>query len=69
MIKDEGDVMRREVRRFAWLPSRLADGSWCHLDWMIVTEELEPDYGGVSTGIWLAVKRVRAAPARGGPTR
>jgi hypothetical protein len=47
----------RRIERFAWLPVRLENGEWIHLRWYHAVERFEPDWGGVSTGNWLVVRR------------
>jgi hypothetical protein len=44
---------------FAWLPV-WCDGSWCPIWWrhFVVSERLDADYSGWSTGIWVVTSRV-----------
>ncbi|MGN6205977.1 hypothetical protein [Humibacter sp.] len=51
---------RRERERFAWLPTRLSDGTWCHLRWYVATEILtdpEPEPWGSQQPQWETVAR------------
>lgn len=49
----------RTVRRFAWLPVRLSDGTWGWLVRYLVTERFEPDLTTEWGEVWEVIARHR----------